>query len=121
MVLKPLYRHYLRSYEQFQKKSDFKSDFQAKSGRKNRICYVIFEYTKIKKNDQKMEQQPQKVQEKRNSKNCVQTAQRPLFKDLWTIFEKTDFNDDFEAKSKRKNRIYQRIFEYTFQYIDKNL
>ena len=32
--------------------------------------------------DQKMRYQPQKVQEKRNSKTGVKTPQRPLFKEL---------------------------------------
>ena len=32
--------------------------------------------------------QPQNVQKKRNSKNGVKTAQRPLFKDLLAIFSK---------------------------------
>ena len=82
MVSKRLKGHYLRSYEQFQKKWDFKGDFQAKSELKNRIYQGIFEYTKIKKNDQEMGYQPQIVQKKRNSKNVVKTAQRPLFKDL---------------------------------------
>ena len=82
MVSKRLYGHILWSYKQFQKKSDFKGDLQAKSERKNRIYQGIFEYTKIKKVDQKMGYYPQKVQEKRNSKNGVKTALRPLFKEL---------------------------------------
>ena len=49
MVSKRLNGHYLRSYEQFSKKSDFKGDFQAKSERKNWIFEGIFEQTKIKK------------------------------------------------------------------------
>ena len=43
---------------------------------------------KSKKVDQKMGYQPQKVQEKKNSKNGVKTAQRPLFKELWAILVK---------------------------------
>ena len=48
-VSKRLNGHYLRSYEQFQKKIIFKGDFQAKGERKNRIYLGIFEHTKIKK------------------------------------------------------------------------
>ena len=72
--------HYLRSYEQFQKKTDFKGDFQEKFELKNCIYQRIF--SKHKQNDQKMGYQPQIVQKKRNSKNVFKTAQRPLFKDL---------------------------------------
>ena len=43
---------------------------------------VFMSTQKSKKVDQKMRYQPQKVQEKRNSKNGVKTAQRPLFKEL---------------------------------------
>ena len=83
MVSKRLKGHYLRSYEQFQKKSDCKGDFQAKSERKNRIYQGIFEYIKIKKiKINKMGYQPQKVQKKGNSKKGVKKAQRPLFKNL---------------------------------------
>ena len=56
-----------------------------------------------------MGSQPQKVQKRGNSKNDVKTAQRPLFKDLWTIFGKTNFNGDLEAKSERKIG-YTRVF-----------
>ena len=49
MISKRLKGHYLRSYEQFYKKTDFKGDFQAKSERKNRIYQDIFEYTKKKR------------------------------------------------------------------------
>ena len=43
---------------------------------------VFLSTQKSKKVDQKMGYQPQKVQEKKNSKNGVKTAQRPLFKEL---------------------------------------
>ena len=42
--------------------------------------------------------QPQKVQEKKNSKNGVKTAQRPLFKELWAILVKSDLLTYFLLK-----------------------
>ena len=50
MVSKHVKGYYLRSYEQFQKKSDFNSTFQAKTERKNRFQQGIFEYIKNKNN-----------------------------------------------------------------------
>ena len=88
MVPKRVKDHYLRSYEQFYKNSDLKGDFLAQSVRKNRKYQGIFEYTKIKKVDQKMGYQHQKVQEKKNSKNGVKTIHSPLFKELREILEK---------------------------------
>ena len=82
MASKRLYGHYLRSYEQFQKNSDFKGDFQAKSEKKIVYTIVFLSTQKLKQNDQKMEYQPLKVQEKKNSKNGVKTTQRPIFKEL---------------------------------------
>ena len=49
---------------------------------------VFFSTQKSKKVDQKLGYQPQKVQEKKNSKNGAKTAQRPLFKELWAILVK---------------------------------
>ena len=51
---------------------------------------VFLSTQKLKKVDQKMGYQPQKVQEKKNSKNGVKTAQRPLFKELWAILVKLE-------------------------------
>ena len=83
MVAKRLKGHYLRSYEQFQKNSDFKGDFHAKSEHKKSYILGYFLVTqKSKKVDQKMGYQPQKVKKKRNSKNGAKTGQRPLFKEL---------------------------------------
>ena len=52
MVSKLLKGHYLRSYEQFKKKSDFKYDFELKRERKNRTYVCIFEY--LHKNKKKL-------------------------------------------------------------------
>ena len=54
MVSKRVNGHYLRSYEQFSKKSDFKCDFEAKSEPKNRNYMVFLSREKEKKVDQKM-------------------------------------------------------------------
>ena len=51
---------------------------------------VFLSTQKSKKVDQKLGYQPQKVQEKKNSKNGAKTAQRPLFKELWAILVKIE-------------------------------
>ena len=48
-----------------------------------------------------MEYHPQKLQKYWKSKNGVKTTERPLFKELWAILEKSDLEDDFEIKSER--------------------
>ena len=58
----------------------------------NKVCAKI-STQKSKQVDQKMGYQPQKVQEKKNSKNGAKTAQRPLFKELWAILVKLENND----------------------------
>ena len=54
MVSKPLNNHYLRSYEQFKNKMDFKCDFEAKSERKNRNYMLFLSTQKSRKVDKKM-------------------------------------------------------------------
>ena len=66
----------------FRKTQILRVIFRQKVSEKIVYTRVFLSTQKSKKVDQKMGYKPQKVQEKRNSKNGVQTAQRPLFKEL---------------------------------------
>ena len=69
--------------DNFLKKWDFNGDFNGEQvSAKIGYLRVFLSTHKSKKVDQKMGYQPQKVKKKRNSKNGVKTAQRPLFKEL---------------------------------------